>query len=149
MINNTGLIIKGMQRIIILFLKSTFFYKETLNKIHKIIYQSFKNKLLIEFEEECYNKDYSNTRIYSDILQYEYEQNKLVAKFKVSNNSRYLVMKYEYDVYGNIAKRFEDEKVEIFTWEYKYDSYNNWIEQIEYRNSVPQYIIERIIEYYE
>lgn len=34
------------------------------------------------------------------------------------------------------------------TYHYDYDTENNWIEQIKYKNNIPQEIIERTIEYY-
>ena len=34
------------------------------------------------------------------------------------------------------------------TYKYEYDKNNNWTQRIEYKNTIPHRITERIIEYY-
>lgn len=43
---------------------------------------------------------------------------------------------------------FDDMDV-VFKYEYKYDEKGNWIQKIVFREDKPEYIIERIIQYYE
>ena len=59
---------------------------------------------------------------------------------------------YEYDEKGNIIEKNRynsngslDEK---YTYKYEYDKNNNWTQRIEYKNTIPHRITERIIEYY-
>jgi len=35
-----------------------------------------------------------------------------------------------------------------YTYKYNYNEKNNWIERLELKNDIPQYILEREIEYY-
>ena len=57
---------------------------------------------------------------------------------------------YEYDENGNnIEKNNYDSNGKLDSkYTYEYDKNNNWTQRIEYKNTIPHRITERIIEYY-
>ena len=59
---------------------------------------------------------------------------------------------YKYDEKGNnIEENNYDSDGRLgknYTYKYEYDKNNNWTQRIEYKNTIPHRITERIIEYY-
>ena len=57
---------------------------------------------------------------------------------------------YKYDEKGNnIEKNNYDSNGRLDSkYTYEYDKNNNWTQRIEYKNTIPHRITERIIEYY-
>ena len=59
---------------------------------------------------------------------------------------------YKYDEKGNTIEQniyyHGSRPAENYSYKYEYDKNNNWTQEIEYFNTIPVYITERIIEYY-
>ena len=59
---------------------------------------------------------------------------------------------YKYDEKGNMIEEnwYESDGslYEKHTYKYEYDKNNNWTQRIEYKNTIPHRITEKIIEYY-
>ncbi len=57
---------------------------------------------------------------------------------------------YTYDDKRNLIKekQVSNGDTDLTTYEYTYDQHQNWIKRIEYLNGIPQYLVEREIEYY-
>ena len=111
---------------------------------HFKIYNEKGNKI----EENYYNSNgsliYKNTYKYDEkgnnIEEYHYDED---GKF----NYKYT---YKYDEKGNnIEKNNYDSNGRLDSkYTYEYDKNNNWTQRIEYKNTIPHRITERIIEYY-
>jgi YD repeat-containing protein len=60
---------------------------------------------------------------------------------------------FKYDDKGNKTEetRFDSDGKIDYTWTFKYefDENNNWIKRVDYNGESPEYIIERMIEYYK
>ena len=135
---------------------------------HFKIYNEKGNKI----EENYYN---SNGRLYSKTT-YKYDENgniieknghnydgsyKITYKYDEKgnnieqNNYKYdgsflYKYTYKYDEKGNnIEKNNYDSNGRLDSkYTYEYDKNNNWTQRIEYKNTIPHRITERIIEYY-
>lgn len=59
---------------------------------------------------------------------------------------------YKYDEKGNnIEENYYNSNGRLYekhTYKYEYDKNNNWTQRIEYKNTIPHRITEKIIEYY-
>ena len=134
------------------------------------IYNEKGNKI----EENYYN---SNGRlIYKNTYKYDEKGNKIEENYYNSNGRLYSKTTYKYDEKGNKIEDYHydedgkfnykytykyDEKGNIIEenhydsngrldskYTYEYDKNNNWTQRIEYKNTIPHRITERIIEYY-
>ena len=113
--------------------KNTYKYDEKGNMIEDNFYDSNDGSLI-----------YKNTYKYDEkgnkIEEYHYDED---GKF----NYKYT---YKYDEKGNnIEKNNYDSNGKLDSkYTYEYDKNNNWTQRIEYKNTIPHRITERIIEYY-
>ena len=116
-----------------LYSKTTYKYDEKGNNIEDNFYDSDDGSLI-----------YKNTYKYDEkgnkIEEYHYDED---GKF----NYKYT---YKYDEKGNnIEKNNYDSNSRLDSkYTYEYDKNNNWTQRIEYKNTIPHRITERIIEYY-
>ena len=116
-----------------LYSKTTYKYDEKGNMIEDNFYDSDDGSLI-----------YKNTYKYDEkgnkIEEYHYDED---GKF----NYKYT---YKYNEKGNmIEKNNYDSNGRLdYKYTYEYDKNNNWTQRIEYKNTIPHRITERIIEYY-
>ena len=109
------------------------------------IYNEKGNKI----EENYYN---SNGRLYSKATyKYDEKGNMIEDNFYDSDDGSLIYKNtYKYDEKGNnIEKNNYDSNGRLDSKHtYEYDKNNNWTQRIEYKNTIPHRITERIIEYY-
>ncbi len=116
-----------------LYSKTTYKYDEKGNMIEDNFYDSNDGSLI-----------YKNTYKYDEkgnkIEKYHYDED---GKF----NYKYT---YKYDEKGNIIEEnhYDSNGRLDSKYTYEYDKNNNWTQRIEYKNTIPHRITERIIEYY-
>ena len=81
---------------------------------------------------------------------YNEKGNKIEENYYNSNGRLYSKTTYKYDEKGNnIEKNNYDSNGRLDSKHtYEYDKNNNWTQRIEYKNTIPHRITERIIEYY-
>ena len=81
---------------------------------------------------------------------YNEKGNKIEENYYNSNGSLIYKNTYKYDEKGNnIEKNNHDSNGRLDSkYTYEYDKNNNWTQRIEYKNTIPHRITERIIEYY-
>lgn len=81
---------------------------------------------------------------------YNEKGNKIEENYYNSNGSLIYKNTYKYDEKGNnIEKNNYDSNGRLDSkYTYEYDKNNNWTQRIEYKNTIPHRITERIIEYY-
>ena len=134
-------------------------YNEKGNKIEENYYNSngrliYKNTYKYDekgniIEENYYN---SNGRLYSKATyKYDEKGNMIEDNFYDSDNGSLIYKNtYKYDEKGNnIEKNNYDSNGRLDSKHtYEYDKNNNWTQRIEYKNTIPHRITERIIEYY-
>ena len=137
---------------------------------HFKIYNEKGNKI----EENYYNSN--GSLIYKNTYKYDEKGNKIEENYYNSNGRLYSKTTYKYDEKGNKIEEYHydedgkfnykytykyDEKGNIIEenhydsngrldskYTYEYDKNNNWTQRIEYKNTIPHRITERIIEYY-
>ena len=112
---------------------------------HFKIYNEKGNKI----EENYYNSN--GSLIYKNTYKYDEKGNKIEENYYNSNGRLYSKTTYKYDEKGNmIEDNFydSDDGSLIYKNTYEYDKNNNWTQRIEYKNTIPHRITERIIEYY-
>ena len=116
-----------------LYSKTTYKYDEKGNMIEDNFYDSDDGSLI-----------YKNTYKYDEkgnkIEEYHYDED---GKFNYKNT-------YKYDEKGNnIEKNNYDSNGRLDSkYTYEYDKNNNWTQRIEYKNTIPHRITEKIIEYH-
>ena len=116
-----------------LYSKTTYKYDEKGNMIEDNFYDSDDGSLI-----------YKNTYKYDEkgniIEEYHYDED---GKFNYKNT-------YKYDEKGNIIEEnhYDSNGRLDSKYTYEYDKNNNWTQRIEYKNTIPHRITERIIEYY-
>ena len=134
-------------------------YNEKGNKIEENYYNSngsliYKNTYKYDekgniIEENYYN---SNGRLYSKTTyKYDEKGNMIEDNFYDSDDGSLIYKNtYKYDEKGNnIEKNNYDSNGRLYSkYTYEYDKNNNWTQRIEYKNTIPHRITERIIEYY-
>ena len=134
-------------------------YNEKGNKIEENYYNSngsliYKNTYKYDekgnkIEENYYN---SNGRLYSKTTyKYDEKGNMIEDNFYDSDDGSLIYKNtYKYDEKGNnIEKNNYDSNGRLDSKHtYEYDKNNNWTQRIEYKNTIPHRITERIIEYY-
>ena len=114
--------------------KTTYKYDKKGNKIEENIYDSngkFVRKTTYKYdkkgniiEEKSYYPD--GSLIYKNTYKYDEKGNMIEENWYESDGSLY----------------------EKHTYKYEYDKNNNWTQRIQYKNTIPLNITERIIEYY-
>lgn len=103
-----------------------------------------------KIETNVYNSDGSFSHKW--ILKYDYKGNQIEQNNYRSDGS--LVRKWvsKYDDKGNQIEENaynSDGSLGVnCNYEYEYDEKNNWIKKIIFENKIPEYILERKIEYY-
>ena len=114
--------------------KTTYKYDEKGNKIEKNTYKydgSLNYKTTYKYDEKG-NKIEKNNYYYSGRLD-----SKTTYKYDEKGNT------IEQNIYYHGSRPAEN-----YSYKYEYDKNNNWTQEIEYFNTIPVYITERIIEYY-
>ena len=102
-------------------------------------------------EENIYDYDYDG---YGSKYTYKYDEkgNNIEKNYYGSNGRLDYKNTYKYDEKGNNIEEntyyYDDRPIENYSYEYEYDKNNNWTQKIQYRNTIPNSITERIIEYY-
>ena len=110
------------------------------------IYNEKGNKI----EVNGYNPDGS---LYSKTTyKYDEKGNKIEKNIDGSVDRLGYKYTYKYDEKGNTIEQniyyHGSRPAENYSYKYEYDKNNNWTQEIEYFNTIPVYITERIIEYY-
>jgi len=105
------------------------------------------NGNIIEFSSFNYFTD-DYTRI-----TYKYNlQGKITEKITEINDYLNEKITFKYDSNGNITEKtkhdYTGSLVYKKTFKYEFDKDNNWIKKIIYKEGIPQYIVERKIQYY-
>ena len=108
------------------------------------IYNEKGNKI----EENYYNSN--SSLIYKNTYKYDEKGNKIEENYYNSNGRLYSKTTYKYDEKGNIIEEnhYDSNGRLDSKYTYEYDKNNNWTQRIEYKNTIPHRITERIIEYY-
>ena len=116
-----------------LYSKTTYKYDEKGNMIEDNFYDSDDGSLI-------YKNTYKYDKKGNKIEEYHYDED---GKF----NYKYT---YKYDEKGNIIEEnhYDSNGRLDSKYTYEYDKNNNWTQRIEYKNTIPHRITERIIEYY-
>lgn len=88
----------------------------------------------------------------SSFTIYNEKGNKIEVNGYNPDGSLYSKTTYKYDEKGNTIEQniyyHGSRPAENYSYKYEYDKNNNWTQEIEYFNTIPVYITERIIEYY-
>ena len=81
---------------------------------------------------------------------YNEKGNKIEENYYNSNGRLIYKNTYKYDEKGNIIEEnhYDSNGRLDSKYTYEYDKNNNWTQRIEYKNTIPRRITERIIEYY-
>ena len=111
---------------------------------HFKIYNEKGNKI----EENYYNSN--GSLIYKNTYKYDEKGNKIEEYHYDEDGKFNYKYTYKYDEKGNnIEKNNYDSNGRLDSkYTYEYDKNNNWTQRIEYKNTIPHRITERIIEYY-
>ena len=133
-------------------------YNEKGNKIEENYYNSngsliYKNTYKYDekgniIEENYYN---SNGRLYSKTTYKYDEKGNKIEEYHYDEDGKFnYKYTYKYDEKGNnIEKNNYDSNGRLDSkYTYEYAKNNNWTQRIEYKNTIPHRITERIIEYY-
>ena len=135
-------------------------YDEKGNKIEENDYDSdgrLDSKTTYKYDEKgniIEENDYdSDGRLDSKyIYKYDEKGNKIEENRYDSNGRLSQKTTYKYDEKGNTIEKNDYDSdgrpAENYSYKYEYDKNNNWTQRIEYKNTIPVYITERIIEYY-
>ena len=140
--------------------KTTYKYDEKGNKIEENDYDSdgrLSYKYTYKYdekgniiEENHYDSDGRLRSKYT--YKYDKKGNMIEANFYNSDGSLSFKFTYKYDEKGNMIEvTYYDSDGSLnykTTYKYEYDKNNNWTQKIQYRNTIPNIITERIIEYY-
>ena len=114
--------------------KTTYKYDEKGNKIEKNTYK------------------YDGSLNYKTTYKYDEKGNKIEKNIDGSVDRLGYKYTYKYDEKGNTIEQniyyHGSRPAENYSYKYEYDKNNNWTQEIEYFNTIPVYITERIIEYY-
>ena len=99
------------------------------------------------------NNYYSDGRLnYKTTYKYDEKGNKIEKNNYYYSGRLDSKTTYKYDEKGNNIEEniyyYGSRPAENYSYEYEYDKNNNWTQKIQYRNTIPVYITERIIEYY-
>lgn len=123
-----------------------------------------ENRVLIIYDgqgrvsQRSYNDPFNN--IYKREV-YSYTKNGNIAITKVFNSEKKKIqeLRYEYDEHNMVVSQtlfdYTEDEPEVFVtlFVYRYDKQGNWIQKTEYTlendRTVPQFITERFIEYFE
>ena len=110
------------------------------------IYNEKGNKI----EDNFYDSDGNLSS--KDTYEYDEKGNKIEENWYNSDGSLDSKYTYKYDEKGNIIEEnYHNSNGRLYekhTYKYEYDKNNNWTQRIEYKNTIPHRITERIIEYY-
>jgi len=144
----------------------------------KLIDRTFNAKNL-KVREQIIEYSRWDTLRYQNEFTYDKDQNLILGKYNVENDSSYNTVKNTYYKNGKLKESVSEfgerdysliqnqkfnengdlivqavntsdgETKDIWEYKFKYDKNNNWIEKIEYKNSKPLRIVKREIEYYK
>ena len=144
----------------------------------KLIDRTFNTKNLKVREQVVEYSSWDTLRYQNEFI-YDKNQNLILGKYNIENDSSYNTVKNTYHKNGKLKESISEigesdysliqnqkfnengnlivravntsDGVTKDIWEYKlkYDTNNNWIEKIEYKNSEPLRIVKREIEYYK
>ena len=144
----------------------------------KLIDRTFNTKKL-KVREQIVEYSSWDTLRYQNEFIYDKNQNLILGKYNIENDSSYNTVKNTYHKNGKLKESISEigesdysliqnqkfnengtlivqavntsdgETKDIWEYKLKYDTNNNWIEKIEYKNSEPLRIVKREIEYYK
>ena len=136
--------------------KNTYKYDEKGNKIEENYYNSngrLYSKTTYKYDEkgniiEKNGHNYDGS--YKITYKYDEKGNNIEQNNYKYDGSFLYKYTYKYDEKGNnIEKNNYDSNGRLDSkYTYEYDKNNNWTQRIEYKNTIPHRITERIIEYY-
>ena len=110
------------------------------------IYNEKGNKI----EDNSYDSDGNLSS--KDTYEYDEKGNNIERNWYDSDGRLGYKLIYKYDEKGNnIEENWYDSDGSLYekhTYKYEYDKNNNWTQRIQYKNTIPLNITERIIEYY-
>lgn len=121
------------------------FVRENYECNYKIIFNDKGNMI----EENWYNSDGGID--WKSIHKYDDKGNMIENNWYNSNSSFDWKHIYKYDGKGNMVEKNEYKSDGIINNKYtynEYDKFDNWVKRIDYKNEIPQFIVEREIEYY-
>ncbi len=139
--------------------KNTYKYDEKGNKIEENYYNSngrLYSKTTYKYDEKgnmiednFYDSD-DGSLIYKNTYKYDEKGNKIEEYHYDEDGKFNYKYTYKYDEKGNnIEKNNYDSNGRLDSkYTYEYDKNNNWTQRIQYKNTIPHRITERIIEYY-
>ena len=139
--------------------KTTYKYDEKGNKIEKNNYYysgRLDSKTTYKYDEKGNNIEeniyYYDGYGYKTTYKYDEKGNKIEKNIDGSVDRLGYKYTYKYDEKGNTIEQniyyHGSRPAENYSYKYEYDKNNNWTQEIEYFNTIPVYITERIIEYY-
>ena len=135
-------------------------YNEKGNKIEKNHYEfdgRLDYKVTYKYDEngnKIEKNDYDSDGSLDSKTTYKYDEKGNIIEINNYNSDGSLYSKhtYKYDEKGNIIEinnyNSDGRLKNTYTYKYEYDKNNNWTQRIEYKNTIPNSITERIIEYY-
>ncbi len=143
----------------------------------KSIDRTFNTKNL-KVREQIVEYSSKDTLRYQNKFLYDKNQNLILGKYNIENDSSYISVKNTYYKNGTLKETIshleesnysliqiqkfnkngdlimqtvntsDEETKDIWEYKFKYDSNNNWTEKVEYKNNQPLRILKREIEYY-
>ena len=144
--------------------KTTYKYDEKGNKIEENDYDSdgrLDSKTTYKYDEKgniIEENHYDSDGRLDSKTTYKYdEKGNTIEKNYYSYSDGRLDSKitYKYNEKGNTIEEndyyYSDGRLDsktTYKYKYEYDKNNNWTQKIQYRNTIPNIITERIIEYY-
>ena len=121
-------------------------------------YGSLKNKFFYKYDEngnmtEENRYDSDGIKYGKDTYKYDEKGNKIEENMYNSDGSLRSKDTYKYDEKGNkIEENMYNSDGSLrskYTYKYEFDKQGNWIKKIEFKDGIPEYILERQYEYYD
>ena len=121
-------------------------------------YGSLKNKFFYKYDEngnmtEENRYDSDGIKYGKDTYKYDEKGNKIEENMYNSDGSLRSKDTYKYDEKGNkIEENMYNSDGSLRsknTYKYEFDKQGNWIKKIEFKDGIPEYILERQYEYYD
>lgn len=118
-----------------------------------------KRRLVFKFdgqgnEVERLEYGYESKLIKRQVSKFDNRGNKIESIYYNSDGKLHQKFNSKYDENNNeieitsVTPLYKNIDKDKLTWGYVYDNNNNWIKKIQYKNGIPEFITERIIEYY-
>jgi hypothetical protein len=122
------------------------FYGTVIKSFFKRSYTYDSSGYLAEMTAINSNGEIINRVVYS----YDKDGNKTGESiFTTTGNTESIITFNNGNIISEIFKAKDNHLIYEKTYKYEYDGKKNWVQRIDYKNNIPEYIIEREIEYYE